>query len=126
MERLRKRPDFLKAAKGRRWAMPGLVLQARRRGGEDAAARIGFTATQKIGGAVERNRVKRRLRAAARTVLPEHARAGFDYVLIARRGTLTRPFGEILDDLETALDKVHSEKAGGRPDRETRRPGSVE
>ncbi len=110
MERLKKRPDFLKAATGRRWAMPGLVLQARHRQSEDAAPRIGFTATRKVGGAVERNRVKRRLREAARSIFPQRARPSYDYVLIARRGTLTRPFNEILNDLETALDKVHSEK----------------
>lgn len=125
MERLRKRPDFLKAAKGRRWAMPGLVLQARFRGDDSDAPRVGFTATRKVGGAVERNRVKRRLRAAVHCTLPQRARPGFDYVLVARRGTLTRPFDEILDDLGTALDKVHSEKPGGRPGKEPRRSESV-
>ena len=105
--------------------MPGLVLQARYRGHDDNAPRVGFTATQKIGGAVERNRAKRRLRAAVRSSLQERARPGFDYVLIARRGTLTRPFGEILDDLGTALDKVHSEKTSGRSEEGMRRSGSA-
>ena len=108
MERLKKRPDFLKAAKGRRWAMPGLVLQARRRDVNGGPMRVGFTATRKVGGAVERNRVKRRLREAANAVAENRGREGFDYVLIARRGTLTRPFAKIINDLETALDKVHA------------------
>lgn len=111
MERLKKRPDFLKAAKGRRWAMPGLVLQARRRDENGGSARVGFTATRKVGGAVERNRVKRRLRAAVKAVAEQRSRDGFDYVLIGRRDTLTRSFDKIIKDLETALDKVHAHSA---------------
>ena len=111
MERLKKRPDFLKAAKGRRWAMPGLVLQARRRDENGGPPRIGFTATRRVGGAVERNRVKRRLREAAKTVAKRRGQDGFDYVLIARRDTLTRSFDKIIKDLESALDKVHTHSA---------------
>lgn len=116
MERLKKRPDFLKAAKGRRWAMPGLVLQARKRDENGGPARIGFTATRKVGGAVERNRVKRRLREAVHAVAERRSQQGFDYVVIARRDTLTRSFAKIIKDLETALDKVHAHtgKASGQ------------
>lgn len=111
MERLKKRPDFLKAAKGRKWATPGLVLQARHRK-DDGPPRVGFTASRKVGGAVERNRVRRRLREAAREVLRNRARDGFDYVVIGRRDTLTRSFSEILDDLACAMDKVHAKLDG--------------
>ena len=69
--------------------------------------RVGFTATRKLGGAVVRNRAKRRLRAAAATVLPLYGREGNDYVLVARQGTLTRPFSGLLDDLTTALHAAH-------------------
>lgn len=110
MERLRKRPDFLKAAKGRRWATASLVLQARRRR-DDGPIRVGFTTSRKVGGAVARNRARRRLREAARKVIPRHGRPGYDYVLIGRRDTLTRDFAGMLDDLETALDRVHRERA---------------
>lgn len=55
-----------------------------------------------------RNHAKRRLRAAARQVLPEQGRPGWDYVLIGRRDTTAaRPFAALLDDLARALDKVH-------------------
>jgi ribonuclease P protein component len=63
----------------------------------------GFTATRKIGGAVVRNRAKRRLREAARLLLPAHGQPGCDYVFIARGGPASRPWARLLDDVKTAL-----------------------
>jgi ribonuclease P protein component len=65
--------------------------------------RFGVTASRKVGGAVERNRAKRRLREAARAVLPLSALPGNDYVLVARRETLAKPFDVLLADLARAL-----------------------
>lgn len=106
MERLKRRQDFLAAAKASYAAMPGLVLQARNRR-DDGAPRVGFTATKKLGNAVVRNRVKRRLREAARLGLPQSARAGYDYVLIGRAPTLTRGFSDLQNDLAQALKRLH-------------------
>jgi len=107
VETLKKRPDFLAAAKARRRVTPGFILQARNRG-EDGPARIGFTCSKKVGNAVARNRAKRRLREIARLVLPTHARPGWDYVLIGRAGTTaTRDFAQLQDDLRAALAKLH-------------------
>lgn len=113
MERLKKRSDFLRTAKGFKRAMPGLVLQARRRstpGGETLQARIGYTASRRVGGAVQRNRARRRLREAVRTALAPRAKPGHDYVLIARQGTLTRPWADLIRDLETAAGDIHQYK----------------
>ncbi|RVV97097.1 ribonuclease P protein component [Mesobaculum littorinae] len=110
VETLRKRADFLKASRARRQATPGFVLQARRRGDAEPAAglRVGYTCSKKVGNAVARNRAKRRLREIARALLPCHGHPGWDYVLIGRRDTTaTRPFPQLLADLETALDRVH-------------------
>ena len=110
-ETLKKRRDFLAAARARRWAAPGLVLQARPRGEDRAEAppRVGYTCSKKVGKAVERNRAKRRLREAARVLIPRLGRPGWDYVLIGRAGTTSsRPFQALLDDLATALDRVHA------------------
>ena len=94
---------------GTRFAAPSLVLQARRRAeGEDGKiARFGFTASKAIGGAVERNRARRRLKEAVRLTGADHAVEGYDYVLIARSGTVQRRFTELIEDLKRALAKVH-------------------
>jgi ribonuclease P protein component len=68
--------------------------------------RVGYTASRRVGNAVARNRAKRRLRAAAASVLPAQGREGMDYVLIARAGTSERPYAELLADLEGALRQV--------------------
>lgn len=75
----------------------------RRRRDGDAAARIGLTVTKKLGGAVRRNRIRRRLRAAVREVFPQFAEAGCDYVLIARGPAGDRSWGDLLDDVKRAL-----------------------
>jgi len=108
VERLRKRSEFLAvAAANRRWSMPGLVLQARTAlsGASDQRGklRIGFTATKKVGNAVSRNRARRRLRAALHDVLKSMDAAPADLVLVARQGTLTRPYPELKSDLRNAL-----------------------
>lgn len=110
---LRKRSDFLKAARARRQNTPGFTLQARERGdGEPTdAVRFGITCSKKVGNAVARNRAKRRLREIARLALPRHGRPGWDYVLIGRPVvTAERPFGALRADLETALERVHAER----------------
>ncbi len=68
--------------------------------------RVGFTVTKKVGNATVRNRARRRLRAAADRLLPDHGRPGNDIVLIGRRTTLDRPFTALVDDLETALRRL--------------------
>jgi ribonuclease P protein component len=78
--------------------------------GASPTLRIGFTVSRKVGNAVVRNRVRRRLRAAAEAIMPTHARQGFDYVVIGRRQSLTRPFPDLLQDLEVALRKVRAER----------------
>jgi ribonuclease P protein component len=111
IERLKRRPDFLAAAKAASCARGAVVVQARRRPDADGPLRAGFTATRKIGGAVVRNRAKRRLREAARLLLPEHGRGGFDYVFIARAGTAGRAWPRLLDDVKTALVSLAANSA---------------
>ncbi len=105
---LKVRADFLRvAASRRRWAMPGLLLQvAARPEGTGALARVGFTASRKVGNAVVRNRSRRRLRAAVAALLPSHADAGLDYVVVARDGTAARPWPALLGDLEAAMRRL--------------------
>jgi ribonuclease P protein component len=104
--RLKHRPDFLAAAKALNCARGAVVAQARNRNDGSPEIRIGFTATRRIGGAVTRNRAKRRLREAARLVAPLHARGGCDYVFIARGGTVSRSWTPLLDDMKSALIRL--------------------
>ena len=110
--RLKRRAEFLRvAATRRKWAAPGLILQAapaapQAENASVAEIRVGFTCSKKVGNAVARNRAKRRLRAAAREVIGLEGVPAHDYVLIGRTETLRRPYALLLQDLRTALKRV--------------------
>jgi ribonuclease P protein component len=124
IERLKKRSEFLACAQAPSCAKGALVVQARPREDDQRLVRAGFTATKRIGGAVDRNRAKRRMREAARLLLPLHAEAGCDYVFIARGGATSRPWDRLLDDMKTALIRL----AAGRvpPGAPASRPASTD
>ena len=110
MERLKRRQDFVAAAKGVYQAMPGFVLQALNRQ-DEKPARIGFTCTKKLGNAVMRNRIKRRLKEAVRLCLPPVTLSGFDYVVIGRPPAGNRPFEVLQSDLISAVTRLHAKAA---------------
>jgi ribonuclease P protein component len=110
MERLKQRADFLAAAKGRKVPAGAFVLQMRERS-DMAPPRVGFTVSKKVGNAVERNRVRRRLREIVRrhaALLPEN---GHDYVLIGRRAALAMPFGRMAAEFTGALQRMRKQGA---------------
>jgi ribonuclease P protein component len=110
VDRLKKRADFLRAARGIRRVEGAITLETCATPEPESAGgrlRIGFTASKKIGNAVIRNRAKRRLRAAASQLLPLLGRGGHDYVLVARGTTVARPFQALLSDITTALKSAH-------------------
>lgn len=117
--RLKTRPDFLRVAAGGRVHARCFSLQVLRRSdggdGGTCGARVGLTVTKKVGGAVERNRIKRRLREALRTpglaAAPDH-----DYVIVARQDALTVPFSGLV----TELKRCFGAASAGR----SRRPGA--
>lgn len=106
LDRLQNRSDFLRIQKaGTKWISHGLILQAAQ--GEDNKIRYGLTVSKKLSkSAVRRNRIKRRLRAAVCDVLPLYARPGYDFVLIGRQETATRPYAQLCQDLRWCLDKM--------------------
>ncbi len=106
LDRLQKRSDFLRVnAKAGKWVSKGFILLAAANEGE--SRRFGVTVTKKLDKtSVGRNRMKRRLRAAAADVLPRVAKTGMDYVLIARSECATRPYADLVKDLRWCLEKM--------------------
>lgn len=123
MDRLRKRRDFLAAAKAQKAGVASLLLQGRNRG-DTPDVRIGFTVTKKVGNAVVRNRIRRRLREVARAVMPAASRPGHDYVLVARLNALRAPFPELARDLERAMNRLHASAGKTSADRSARADGA--
>ena len=115
VERLKRRGDFRAAAAGLRASGRAFVVQARRRA-DGGAVRIGFTVSKQVGDAVERNRVRRRLREIVRMSAAAGAGGlcpGHDYVLIGRRAALAAPFGEMMQELDAALSRIQALQRGG-------------
>ena len=110
--RLKTRPQFLFVRGGKSERRKSVVVQARRHKGSDGIG-AGFTATKKVGNSVTRNRAKRRLREAARQLLPLHGQAGADYVFIARMETATIGWQRLLDDMESALISLAEQISAG-------------
>lgn len=118
---LKRRAEFLRIRGGRRWSSSAFVIEMRPRDGASdsdthAEARFGFTATKKLGNAVTRNRIRRRLKEAVRLAAPGRAGAHCDYVLIAREAAASQPFAALERDLIAALGRL------GRPSDKDRRP----
>ena len=110
MERLKQRADFLAAAAGVKVPAAAFILQARKRD-DNLPARFGFTVSKKVGNAVERNRVRRRLREVVRGSATLSGQSGHDYVLIGRRTALTTPFDRLVADFAGALRRLHRQRA---------------
>jgi ribonuclease P protein component len=126
MQRLRHRADFLAAAAAVKVSTKALttkafIVQIRDRC-DDRPARVGFTVSKKVGNAVERNRIRRRLREVVRKTPGDAARPGHDYVLIGRRAGLSIPFDGLLEDFKLALRRL-SEARAKAAGSELRRPG---
>ncbi|WP_127090972.1 ribonuclease P protein component [Aquabacter cavernae] len=123
MDRLRKRRDFLAAARAEKAGVASLLLQGRNRR-DTPDVRIGFTVTKKVGNAVVRNRIRRRLREVARAVMPAASRPGYDYVMVARLHALHAPFSDLVRDLERAVSRLHGSSGKTSADRSARADGA--
>ncbi|MEK9677722.1 MAG: ribonuclease P protein component [Rhodospirillaceae bacterium] len=111
--KLKSRPQFLNVSRSRqKFVASSLILQTRAHGDLELSdetvepIRVGYTVSRKVGKAVVRNRIKRRLRAAVEEVLPVHAAGDRDFVLIGRRSAYAKPFPAIVADLKRALQGV--------------------
>ena len=114
--RLTRRAEFQRVSRGRRVSVETFTLQSRRREGPEAAsgARVGLTVTKGVGGAVERNRVRRRLKEALRAAAPLEAEGDHDYVLMARREALGRRFAALIEDVRHAFRAARRRGADSR------------
>ncbi|MCF8478118.1 MAG: ribonuclease P protein component [Pseudolabrys sp.] len=116
MERLKQRADFIAAAAGTKVPAAAFVLQARKRA-DLGPVRFGFTVSKKVGNAVERNRVRRRLKEIVRLSDPNRMHSGHDYVLVGRRAALKLAFDQITHDFEGALRRAHAGRSGNTESR---------
>ena len=115
VERLKRRGDFRAAAAGLRASGNTFAVQAHRRA-DDGAVRVGFTVSKQVGGAVERNRVRRRLREMVRMSAATgtgELSPGHDYVFIGRRAALAAPFSEMIREFHAALSRIQALERGG-------------
>jgi ribonuclease P protein component len=122
--RLTKRPDFVAAASGRRFHTERMTVQARLREGSGLGLRFGLTVTKRVGHATERNRIKRRLRAAIPTAGQDYATLDADVVIIGRRDILSADFDVLIDDLRRALRAVTKPKSAPPAERSSSSPPS--
>ncbi len=111
MERLRQRADFIAAASGIKVPTTSFVLQLRKRA-DRGPVRIGFTVSKKVGTAVERNRVRRRLKEIVRLSDQNRMQSGHDYVLVGRRAALKQPFDQLAQEFEAALRRAQAGRSG--------------
>jgi len=133
---LKKRPEYLRVRGGRRCQNVAFILEAKARAAtatvpsKDVAAtqdsrlsgpRFGFTITKKIGNAVTRNRIRRRLKHALSQLADEFAKPGYDYVVVGRRRAATQPYSDLKKDLERCLQRVHDPR--GHPGARQRKKG---
>ncbi len=121
---LKRRSEFLRIRNGLRWSTASFVVETKARAGwtspmpiDAGLARFGLTVTKQLGGAVDRNRIRRRLRAALQQIAAPHAKPGFDYVVIARAPAGTCDFDQLVADLVTAFERVHSRPAKPRQEK---------
>lgn len=129
MNTLKKRAEFQRVHKGRKWVTPAFILQGlARESGADLSPRFGFTVSSKAvakeaaggkkrGMAVDRNRARRRLKEAVRLTFVSSAKPDYDYVIIGRAAALTRKFSQLLADMRLAFHKV-SQTARSDKDRQ--------
>ncbi|HEX2018986.1 MAG TPA: ribonuclease P protein component [Aurantimonas sp.] len=109
--RMKKRAEFLAARRGRRLNGPSFFVETRDRGDGDEP-RFGLTVTKKVGNAVVRNRIRRRLREAMRFGAEADMVPGFDYVIVARREVRDMPFAALKDELSRRLARTKQPQGG--------------
>ncbi|MCM2455876.1 ribonuclease P protein component [Rhizobium sp. CG4] len=102
--RLKNRPDFLSVQKGERRKGANFLLEVLDRKEPESDARVGFTVTKKQGNAVERNRMRRRLKEAVRLSAGFAMKPGHDYVIVARRDVLKTPFAQLSSQLADRIE----------------------
>jgi ribonuclease P protein component len=124
---LKSRPEFLAVRGGRRSSTPAFLIEVRERSTAEngGTARFGFTITKKMGNAVTRNRIRRRLKAAFAAAAKDRARPSCDYVVIARHAALDRPFAALLEDVARAFTSLHDNAKRGRATDASLKPGKT-
>ena len=106
LETIKSSKDFQNAKNGLFFRSTSFLLQAVQSDNK-GVTRVGYTVSKQNGNAVNRNRIKRRLRSVSNLIFEKHGKKNWNYVIIGKKNTLIVDFQSLLKELTSAIKKIH-------------------
>jgi len=106
LETIKSSKDFQNAKNGLFFRSTSFLLQAVQSDNK-GVTRVGYTVSKQNGNAVNRNRIKRRLRSVSNLIFEKHGKKNWNYVIIGKKNTLIVDFQSLIKELTSAIKKIH-------------------